>query len=132
MANTFFDTHVILHALSGDPNKADRAEALIVAGGCVSVQVLNEFAAVATRKLAMSWPDVGEALAVVREICRVEPLTVETHDRAREIAAKHGFGFYDSLIVASALLGECSVLYSEDLQHGQVIDRKLTVKNPFK
>jgi predicted nucleic acid-binding protein len=132
VTKAFFDTNVLLYTLSGDAEKADRAEALITDGGCISVQVLNEFAAVATRKLSMSWTDVGEALAVFREVCRVESLTVETHDLAREIAARHGFGFYDSLIVASALLAECPVLYSEDLQHGQMIDRALMVKNPFR
>src|SRR5512143_2320292 len=52
----FFDTNVLLYLLSGDPMKADRAETLLAAGGVISVQVLNEFAAVASRKLAMDWP----------------------------------------------------------------------------
>ena len=54
-ADCFFDTNVLLYLLSKDAAKADRAEALLATGGIVSVQVLNEFASVATRKLAMTF-----------------------------------------------------------------------------
>lgn len=128
---TFYDTNVILYLLSHDSGKADRAEALLAGGGRISVQVLNEFVVVATRKLAMSWAEVDETLNIVRSVCLVEPLNVETHDRARLIAERYGFHFYDALIVGAALLAGCAVLYSEDLQSGQSIDSQLTVVNPF-
>jgi predicted nucleic acid-binding protein len=54
--DAFFDTNVLLYLLSGDASKADRAEALVAAGGIISVQVLNEFASVASRKLGMYVP----------------------------------------------------------------------------
>ena len=56
----FLDTNVLLYLLSRDAAKADRAEALVVAGGVISVQVLNEFASVASRKLEMSWAEIRE------------------------------------------------------------------------
>lgn len=127
----FYDTNIVLYLLSSDPVKADCAEALLAAGGRISVQVLNEFVAVATRKFGISWSEIGEILSIVRAVCRVEPLTVETHDRARLIAERYRFGFYDAVIVATALLSGCTVLYSEDLQAGQKIDSQLTVVNPF-
>lgn len=127
----FYDTNVVLYLLSPDPAKADRAESLLAGGGRISVQVLNEFVAVATRKLAMSWAEIHETLSIVRSVCLVEPLTVDTHDRARLIAERYRFHFYDALIVAAALLSGCAVLYSEDLQSGQSIDARLTVVNPF-
>jgi predicted nucleic acid-binding protein len=55
---TFVDTNVLLYLLSGDASKADRAETLVGAGGVISVQVLNEFASVASRKLGMSWAEI--------------------------------------------------------------------------
>jgi predicted nucleic acid-binding protein len=61
---------------------------------------------------------------------RYSSLTIDHHDKGSEIAERSGFSFYDSVIVASALLAECKVLYSEDLQH-QVIEKRLTVINPF-
>ena len=127
----FFDTNVILYLLSADAAKADRAEELVAEGGRVSVQVLNEFAAVASRKLAMSWNDIGEILEHVRTVCAVEPLTIETHERGVALASRYGLHIYDAMIVASALLSGCTVLYSEDFQDRQVFEKQVTVRNPF-
>ncbi|GMU68268.1 MAG: hypothetical protein AMXMBFR37_06010 [Steroidobacteraceae bacterium] len=131
-AEAFFDTSVLLYLLSADAESADRAETLLGQSGVISVQVLNEFTAVASRKLAMPPAETREVLDTVRAVCRTEPLTVEDHDRAVEIVERYRFSFYDSVIVASALRSGCKTLYSEDLQHGQVIDHRLTIINPFK
>ncbi len=128
---SFFDTSVLLYLLSSEPDKADRAEELLEQSGAISVQVLNEFTAVAIRKLGLSFAEVREVLGTVRSVCETLALTVEHHDKATEIAERYGFSFYDSVIIASALLAGCKVLYSEDLQHRQVIDKRLTVINPF-
>ena len=128
----FFDTNVLLYLLSADTLKADRAESLLAGGGTVSVQVLNEFAAVALRKLAMTVTELREILEPVRSVCRVEPVTEDTHDRALALAERYGFSFYDALLIAAALRAGCERLYSEDLQHGQVIDRQLRIINPFR
>jgi predicted nucleic acid-binding protein len=129
-AKTFFDTNVLLYLLSADAAKADRAEELLAGGGIVSVQVLNEFAAVASRKLGMSWREIRDALGPIRAICGVESISVETHDRALEIAKRYRFSIYDATIIAAALKAGCNTLYSEDLQDGQRIE-KLTILNPF-
>lgn len=130
-AESFFDTSVLLYLLSSESEKADRVETLLADSGVISVQVLNEFTAVASRKLRMSLADIRETLETVRNICRTEPLTVEDHDRAGEVMTRYRFSFYDSVIAASALRAGCKLLYSEDLQHGQVIEKQLTVVNPF-
>lgn len=127
----FFDTNVLLYLLSADSNKADRAEALISEGGHVSVQVLNEFAAVSARKIGLDWREIRDILATVREVCAVDPLTTETHDRAIRIAERYRLHLFDALILASALLAGCDRLYSEDLQAGQRIEKVLLVVNPF-
>ncbi len=130
-AESFFDTSALLYLLSADSRKADRIEGLLAAGGTISVQVLNEFAAVTLRKLAMPLPEVREVLATVRAVCRVEPVTTGTHDRALVILERYGFALYDSVLIAAALIAGCRRLYCEDLQHGQLIDRQLRVINPF-
>lgn len=127
----FLDTNVILYLLSGDAAKADRTQALLEAGGTISVQVLNEFASVARRKLGCTWPEIGEILATVRALSRVRPLTVEVHDRARALAARYGLPFYDALIAASALEAGCTTLWSEDFQDGQLLEEGLRIRNPF-
>jgi predicted nucleic acid-binding protein len=130
-ADVFFDTNIVLYLLSADAAKADRAEELLAAGGTISVQVLNEFASVALRKLRMSWAEVRDALEPIRAVCVVEPMSIDTHDRGLKVGERYGFSVYDSMIVASALLAGCRTLYSEDLQHGQVVDKTLTIRNPF-
>jgi predicted nucleic acid-binding protein len=131
-ADAFFDTSVLLYLLSNDTEKADRVETLLAERGTISVQVLNEFAAVAIRKLKMPMSEVREILDTVRTVCDVEPVTVETHDRALVIVERYGFSLYDSLLIAAALIAGSKRLYCEDLQHGQLIDRQLRVVNPFR
>jgi predicted nucleic acid-binding protein len=129
-ATDFFDTNVLLYLLSADAAKADRAERLIAAGGVVSVQVLNEFASVASRRLGMRLPEIREILSVVRVLCLVEPLSVETHDLALDLAERFRLSLYDAVIVAAALLAKCRTLYTEDMQDGQKL-QSLTIRNPF-
>jgi predicted nucleic acid-binding protein len=126
----FFDTNVLLYLLSKDMAKADRAEMLLASGGVVSVQVLNEFASVALRKLAMTIPEIREILSTIRAVCMVKPLDIETHELGLDMAERYGFSIYDGLIVAAAIRDGCSILYTEDLQQGQVIDH-LMIRNPF-
>ena len=127
----FFDTSVLLYLLSEDARKADRVEALLAKGGVISVQVLNEFASVCSRKLKLPWSDVRAILDTVRAVTEVAPLTTDLHDRALDLAEQYRFSFYDCLIVASALEEACSILYCEDLQSGQRIERTLRIVNPF-
>jgi predicted nucleic acid-binding protein len=131
VAETFFDTNVVLYLVSGDATKADVAEATLARGGHVSVQVLNEFASVARRKAGMSWDEISEVLDHVRQVCAVHPLLVETHERGVDLAERYGLSLYDALIVAAASLAGCRVLYSEDLQAGQRFDGGVVVRNPF-
>ncbi len=130
MADAFFDTNIILYRLSGDAFRADRANELLERGGMVSVQVLNEFAAVATRKLRMSPPEIRDILDTVQSLCRVVPLEIETHDRALDLAERYRFSIYDALIVAAAIGAGCTTLWTEDLNHGQRVER-VTIRNPF-
>ncbi|MGZ8152542.1 MAG: PIN domain-containing protein [Methylobacter sp.] len=111
----FFDTNVLLYLLSEDNRKADRAEAIIAAGGIISVQVLNEFASVASRKLKMSYAEIRDALGTIRTVCQTQVVTVDTHERGLDIAERFGFSLYDSMIVSSALQSDCTILYSEDI-----------------
>ena len=97
----------------------------------LSVQVLNEFVAVARRKLDRSWEEIRHALDILRVLCpEPVPLTVETHERAVQIAERYGYSIFDSLIVAAAINAGASTLYTEDMRDGQAIDG-LTIRNPF-
>ncbi len=130
-ANVFYDTNIVLYLLSSDERKADRAEELLALGGKISVQVLNEFSAVSRRKFNLSWQEIEEVLQQVQVVCPVLDLTPQTHARALYLAQRYQFSFYDASIVSAALLAGCHTLYSEDMQHGLVVEQKLTISNPF-
>ena len=128
--SAFIDTNVLIYA-QGAGAKSETAREAILAGGKVSVQVLNEFAAVLRRKFHVEWDQIADALADVRAaLGPVRPVDVETHLHALDLACSHGFNFYDALIVASALGAGCDTLLTEDLQAGRRING-LTIVNPF-
>ena len=128
---SFFDTTILIYAISSEQPRAAMAEKLLADGGWISVQVLNEFAAVARRKLDMSWEETREALLAIRALCETPtPLSIETHQAALEIAPRYGYQIYDALILAAALESHCDILYTEDMQNGQSIG-PLIIRNPF-
>jgi len=131
MPGSFFDTNVLVYLTSGDPAKADRAEAMIAGGGGISVQNLNELANVARRKIGMSWQDTHAFLSLLRGLLNVHPVSVETHETGLALAERYQLSIYDSMIAASALQAGCYTLWSEDMRHGMVIDGRLRIVNPF-
>lgn len=128
--SAFFDTNILIYAQETGA-KAERARAVLAGGGKLSVQVLNEFAAVARKKLGHDWNEIAEAiddaLAVVDP---PQPLTLELNAAARSLAERHRLSFYDALIVAAALEAGCDTLYTEDMRHGATIGA-LRIHNPF-
>lgn len=130
--SVFFDTNVLIYALAQNDPRTTQAEQLLLAGGLLSVQVLNEFVSVARRKMSMPWHEVTEALSAIRILCPSPlPLTIETHESALQIAQKYGYGIYDALVIGSALEAGCVTLYSEDLHDCQTINGQMMIRNPF-
>jgi len=132
MPGSFFDTNVLLYVASADPEKAERAEKLIGEGGTISVQVLNEITNVARRKMSMSWTETRAFLSMMRGLLSVQPLTIDVHETGLALAERYGLSTWDAMIAASALHADCDTLWSEDLQHGTVLDGRLRVVNPFR
>jgi predicted nucleic acid-binding protein len=132
MPGSFFDTNVLVSLASDNATRADRAEAIVREGGVISVQVLNEIANVARRKMKLSWRETRGFLSSLGELLTVHPVTVDTHELGLSLAERHHLGIYDALIAASALLAECDRLWSEDMQDGMALDKRLRIVNPFR
>lgn len=128
----FLDTNTLVYFAAADAGRAQRVEALLLAGGVVSVQVLNELTLVCLRKLDMDWAEVDEVLDMVRAACRVVPLTEITFDLGRQLAERYQMRFYDAMIVAAALESGCNTLWSEDMHHGLLVAGQLRIRNPFR
>lgn len=132
MPDSFFDTNTLLYVASQDTAKAERAEDLIRIGGVISVQVLNEMANVARRKMRLDWDEIRVLLGNFRDVLQVNAMTLEIHNAGLAVAERYKLSIYDAMIVASALDAGCRTLWSEDMQHGQVIDNQMHVLNPFR
>jgi predicted nucleic acid-binding protein len=131
IGKSFIDSNVVLYLLSADAKKADQAEAAMNDDVTISVQVLNEIVSVARRKIDMPWKDLTAFLSLVKSICVVQPLTLGVHENGCRLAERYGFSVYDAMIVAAAREAECATLFSEDMQHGLVVDDCLQICNPF-
>lgn len=129
--DVFLDTNVLIYLLSDDPRKADITQALLRSRGVVSIQVLNEFASVTMRKLGLRLAEVQELLTGIRHFCRVEPITLDTHELGLAYCDRYGYSIHDSMILAAATLAGCRTLMSEDMQSNQTIMGGLVIRNPF-
>lgn len=131
MPGNFYDTNILVYLASGDVAKAEAAERAIDLGGTISVQVLNEFAMVARRKMGFSWDELHAFSTAIRALLTTIPITIEIHDKGLSLAERYNFRVYDAMIVAAALSSDCDILFSEDLQDGMRVDG-LTIVNPLR
>ncbi|MEI6613210.1 PIN domain-containing protein, partial [Polynucleobacter sp.] len=97
----------------------------------ISVQVLNEFTSASLRKIKISNIELDEFLGLFISIFNIRPLNVETFETGLAISRRYGYQHYDSMIIAAALQAGCETLYSEDMHHRQMIDKRLQIVNPF-
>ena len=127
----FFDTNTLLYLLSSDNNKADWISQNLQQSNVISVQVLNEFTSASLRKIKISNTELDEFLDLFKSTFSVRGVDVETFDTGLMVSRRYGYQHYDAMIIASALQAGCERLYSEDMQHRQIIDKRLQIVNPF-
>jgi predicted nucleic acid-binding protein len=128
----FFDTNILIYAFSTGDRRRERALEVVMAGGMVGIQTLNEFVRVYTVKLKKPWPEVTTWLGAILQLCPEPiPLTIDVHQRGLQIAQTYGYHIYDSLMLAAALKASCTIFYSEDMHDGHEI-AGMTIRNPFK
>jgi predicted nucleic acid-binding protein len=128
----FFDTNILVYSFSiGDPRR-EKALALLLTGGVISVQALNEFVDVAVRKMKEPWSKIISWIDTIQQLCdRPAPLTMSVHRRALELASVSGYRIYDAIMLASAIEANCTIFYTENLHHAHRLG-DLTIRNPFK
>ena len=131
MSGSFLDSNFLLYSFGNFEGKRRRSIDLISECPVISVQVLNETANILIRKFLMPVYDIKVIMKRIANECRVTLLTENTHFLALSNNECYLFSFYDSLIIAAALEASCDVLYSEDMQHGQIIENRLKIVNPF-
>jgi predicted nucleic acid-binding protein len=133
MSNIALDTNIVIygHGFDGD-DKMVIAERFFGENPVVSAQVISEYLNVMKRISQKSKCELIEMCAKWMETCRIQPITHSTIYRARHLIGRYDFQMFDGIIVASALEAGCDILYSADMQDGLVVEKTLTVVNPFK
>jgi len=133
----FLDTNILLYSISGNPAeslKRERAiELLDDETSALSIQVLQEFYVQATRaSRADAIPhELAAGLIEAWSRFRIQDMSLPILNKALRIRKTHGFSFWDSAVIAAALALGCDRLYTEDLNHGQVVDG-LAIVDPFR
>jgi predicted nucleic acid-binding protein len=129
----FLDTNVLVYLYSEDePGKQSIAVSIFDNVHCMtSTQVLNEFCSVCLRKLKMPSSQIQMSISEIAENCEICYIDRETIQKALSLHSEYGYTYYDCLVLSSALQNGCNCLYSEDMQHNQIINKNLQIINPF-
>ena len=138
-ASFFLDSNIFIYSFDKtSPAKARRCLDLIREAhdsrkGVISFQVIQEFFSFALRRSVppMSAAEAGDYLRLVFQPLSTVHSSLPIYAEALHLQSRYRLSWYDALIVAAAIDADCSVLYSEDLQHGQRFG-STTVKNPFR
>ncbi|GHV50845.1 twitching motility protein PilT [Synergistales bacterium] len=132
----FIDTNLFVYAHVSDDfskhrtavellNQRIRGESIIV-----STQVLSEFYS-AMFKYKRSHEEITMFLTDMARCVNVAPVSLLTVELSLRLKVEYGYSYWDSLILASAVENDCKALYSEDMQHGQIIENCVSIQNPF-
>ena len=111
--------------------KQDIARTLLDLSPVISTQTISEYINVLRRKLVIPKDDLIDLCIGNLYGCIIHPVSISTLKIARHIVQQYSLQIFDSIIIASAVEGNCEILYSEDMHHGLEIDGRLKIFNPF-
>jgi len=129
----FIDTNVLVYCYSNDePEKKEVALNLANSSNAIlSTQVLTEFSNILKKRFGLTWEEIRLVIMETTKNFVIHINLPDTVLQACQIANRYGFSFYDSLILSSALEERCNIIYTEDMHDGQLINKTLTIVNPF-
>ena len=130
--NYFLDSNILIYSQGNDALKRETSLGLLKSNFYISTQVVNEFINARVKKFNDDKANAFKLAFDILELCKLVIIDKETFKSSEEIYIRYGYSFYDSMIITAALRSECSILYSEDLSHNQLIEDKLRIINPFK
>ena len=131
MTAPLLDTNILVYSIA-DHAKQEIALSVVANPFVLSVQALNELANVLHRKNAWPMERIIPVIDKYRYLAMaISAVSEATNTRALDLLRRYNLSFYDALMVAAAREHGCEVLYSEDMQHGLIVDDTLTIINPF-
>lgn len=131
----FIDTNILIYRSFGTTFQKQKIQKLLAEHDgsiVISVQVLNEFINASVKKKFFETEQLlDETLHFFINNFQFAPILIDNVTKANGIRRKYKLSYYDSLIIATALESKCEILYSEDLQHGLLLEKKLKIANPL-
>jgi len=97
----------------------------------ISSQVISEYINVMKRNFKMQKQELLNLCSLWLEKCSIQPVVLSTIKLAQNLINRYDFQIFDGIIIAAALEANCNILYSEDMQDGQIIENTLRIVNPF-
>lgn len=131
--NSFLDTNILIYAYSiSELNKKNKSIELLNHKNIIlSTQVINEFVWIMSRKYNVDLIKLDMIVKTLFDTYRIVLIDKQVIELAIKLSIKYNFSYWDGLILSASLVNECNIIYTEDLQHGQIIDKNLTILNPF-
>ena len=130
--NYFCDSNIFLYAIGNQDEAKQKISAELIMQKCfISTQVINEVSSVMYRKLKLTNSEINFFVEDCYDRYKIINFNRDIFILATELRQKYNFSYYDSLIVSSALSSSSDILYSEDMQHNQLIEGQLWIVNPF-
>lgn len=131
----FLDTNILIYAYSSDDLFKKNIITTLIENNeqlVLSTQNINEFINVMYRKKKIPYDVILNAIFELESIFEIKIISINTIKQAINISVKYGYSYFDSLIISACLENNCSILYSEDMHNGQIIESALKIVNPFK
>ncbi len=133
MSSVFVDTNILIYSYSAteiDKRKASH-DILSGPGIVLNTQVINEFIWVMHRKYSIDLKYLHQVVRNLYASFTIGIIGREVIEKALVLTGKYGYSYWDSLILSYAIENQCDLVYTEDLQHGQIIEKKVKIINPF-
>jgi len=130
----FLDSNILIYCYSNneiDKQKIARSIFENTKDIYISSQVINAVTNILLKKLKLTTTDVVNTILQISALVTTFSFHINTQLEALKLKEKYNLQFYDALIIATAIENNCTVLYSEDMQDGLIINNTITIKNPF-
>ena len=133
MSRIALDTNILiyLHDINDSSQRKITAELIAGSSPVIFSQVVSEYLNVCNKRLKMSKEASLESLMGWLPFCELFSARLNIFGDALRLIKRYDFQMFDAVVVASALEADCAILYSEDMQHNLLVDKKLTIINPY-
>lgn len=131
LINLFVDSNILIYLTDVDQHKKQTVEQIVIKKPFINSQVAVEVANVFRRKFGFTKFELPNLWQDMLNDYKIVSTNDQSIQKAIQLVKRYDFQLFDALIVADAIQADCTILYSEDMQHNMVVENQLTIINPF-